>query len=84
MTERHRGVEGINWACMDVRNMDGVADRSIDLAFDKGTFDAMIYGSPWNPLDEVKENTSQYLKEVSVAPLRVLVFPKHGLRFIEC
>lgn len=49
---------------MDVRNMQGVEDASVDLAFDKGTLDAMIHGSPWNPPQEVKDNTRAYLQEV--------------------
>jgi hypothetical protein len=69
MTERHSKIEGIEWKNMDVRNMD-IPDKSIDVAFDKGTLDAMIYGSPWSPPSEVKENTSKYLKEVSFSPIR--------------
>ncbi|KAL7783850.1 hypothetical protein V8C37DRAFT_396741 [Trichoderma ceciliae] len=64
MTECHSKVEGIEWRHMDVRNMVGISEKSIDVAFDKGTLDAMIHGSPWSPPPEVKENTSQYLKEV--------------------
>ncbi|RSL99066.1 hypothetical protein BHE90_005198 [Fusarium euwallaceae] len=64
MTERHAEVEGIEWKLMDVRDMAGVSDKSIDVAFDKGTLDAMIHGSPWNPPQTVKENTSGYLEEV--------------------
>ena len=64
MTERHRSVEGIEWKHMDVRNMPDIAGKSIDVAFDKGTLDAMIHGSPWSPPEEVKENTSKYLHEV--------------------
>lgn len=63
MTERHSKVEGLEWKQMDVRNMD-IPDKSIDVAFDKGTLDAMIHGSPWSPPSEVKENTSKYMKEV--------------------
>ena len=44
--------------------MDGIADRSVDIAFDKGTFDAMIHGSPWSPPDDVRENTGKYLREI--------------------
>lgn len=44
--------------------MTGIADKSIDIAFDKGTMDAMIHGSPWNPPPDVKENTARYLREV--------------------
>ena len=64
MVERHSSVEGIQWKQIDVRNMIGIEDKSIDVAFDKGTLDAMIYGSPWSPPEEVKDNTSRYLKEV--------------------
>lgn len=65
MAEQHRNIEGIEWTYMDVRNMDSIEDRTVDVAFDKGTLDAMIHGSPWNPPDEVTECTSQYLKEVA-------------------
>ncbi|CEF86947.1 hypothetical protein FGSG_11344 [Fusarium graminearum PH-1] len=64
MTERHKDIPGIEWQRVDVRDMPTVTTGSIDVAFDKGTLDAMIYGSPWSPPDEVKENTSKYLKEV--------------------
>ncbi|KAI1074758.1 S-adenosyl-L-methionine-dependent methyltransferase [Whalleya microplaca] len=64
MSRRHRNIEGIEWKCLDVRHMDDIADKSVDVAFDKGTLDAMIHGSPWNPPDDVKGNTSQYLREV--------------------
>ncbi|KAM0080486.1 hypothetical protein ACKRZS_007365 [Fusarium odoratissimum] len=64
MTERHKEITGIEWSRVDVRDMPSIATGSIDVAFDKGTLDAMIYGSPWSPPDEVKENTSRYLKEV--------------------
>lgn len=43
----------------------GIADSSVDVAFDKSTLDAMIFGSPWNPPAEVRENTARYLGEVS-------------------
>ena len=61
-------MSGIEWRKEDVRHMDSVPSESIDVAFDKGTLDAMIHGSPWSPPDDVKENTSQYLREV-YAPL---------------
>jgi hypothetical protein len=37
--------------------MKEIEDGSIDVAFDKGTLDAMICGSPWSPPDEVLENS---------------------------
>lgn len=64
MTERCKGKPGIKWEEMDVREMTGIVDKSISVAFDKGTFDAMIHGSPWNPPEDVRENTGRYLKEV--------------------
>ncbi|KAG5769301.1 hypothetical protein H9Q69_010265 [Fusarium xylarioides] len=64
MTERHKEIVGIEWSRVDVRDMPSIATGSIDVAFDKGTLDAMIYGSPWSPPDEVRENTSRYMKEV--------------------
>lgn len=53
---------------MDVRDMAGVEDSSINVAIDKGTLDAMIHGSMWEPPEEVTRNTSTYMNEV----LRVL------------
>lgn len=54
----------IRWLEADVRNLHMIPDGSIDVAFDKGTLDAMIYGSPWNPPDEVVRNTQLYIDEV--------------------
>ena len=45
--------------------MKGIDNNSVDVAFDKGTLDAMIYGSPWSPPEEVMENSGRYLSEVS-------------------
>ncbi|KAI9152132.1 EEF1A lysine methyltransferase 4 [Paramyrothecium foliicola] len=64
MSERHSTVPGITWKNMDVRNMFEIPDKSIDVAFDKGTLDAMIHGSPWSPPEMVQENTRKYLGEV--------------------
>ncbi|KID87734.1 endothelin-converting enzyme [Metarhizium guizhouense ARSEF 977] len=83
MTERHAEVKGIEWKLMDVRDMAGVADKSVDFAFDKGTLDAMIHGSPWNPPETVKENTSGYLGEVCFAMNTMKsFFPDQSPRFI--
>jgi len=67
----HHAKYGIEWRLMDVRNMQGVEDSSVDVAFDKGTLDAMIHGSPWTPPQEVKDNTSAYLREVRL----IISFP---------
>ncbi|KAI1134591.1 S-adenosyl-L-methionine-dependent methyltransferase [Hypoxylon sp. FL0543] len=64
MSQRHSGMEGIEWKHADVRHLEDLPEKSIDIAFDKGTLDAMIHGSPWSPPDDVKENTSQYIREV--------------------
>lgn len=67
MSHQYFKLTTIAWAEADVRNMVDIASGSIDVAFDKGTLDAMVYGSPWNPPDEVKDNTSKYMREVSTA-----------------
>jgi len=64
MSKKHAAIEGIEWREGDVRCMDAIPSNSIDVAFDKGTLDAMIHGSPWNPPDDVLENSSQYIREV--------------------
>lgn len=64
MRDRHAATPGIEWRLLDVRAMDGLADASVDVAFDKGTLDAMIHGSPWSPPQEVRDNTGAYLREV--------------------
>ncbi|KAK5168605.1 uncharacterized protein LTR77_005914 [Saxophila tyrrhenica] len=58
----------IEWRQGDVRDLVDLSDGCIDVAFDKGTLDAMINGSPWSPPDDVLENTRKYMDEV----LRVL------------
>jgi len=57
-------VDGVEWICGDVRDMPTIADNTVDVAFDKGTLDAMIYGSVWDPPDEVKQNANRYMREV--------------------
>lgn len=61
-----KNLEGLTWLCEDVRDMPIIESQSVDVAFDKGTLDAMIWGSPWDPPDEVKENTARYMKEVRI------------------
>lgn len=66
MSARHSEErDGIQWKQADVRDMHELGDGVIDVAFDKGTLDAMIHGSPWSPPDEVRDNTSRYVREVS-------------------
>lgn len=64
MSERYAADAGVQWKCADVRSLP-FPNHKFDVAFDKGTLDAMIYGSPWNPPDETKENTNKYIKEVA-------------------
>ncbi|KAK1762010.1 S-adenosyl-L-methionine-dependent methyltransferase [Phialemonium atrogriseum] len=64
MTERYKSRPGIKWEQMDVRDMAGIADKSVGVAFDKSTLDAMIHGNPWSPPRDVRENTGRYLREV--------------------
>ncbi|KAK1985763.1 S-adenosyl-L-methionine-dependent methyltransferase [Colletotrichum cereale] len=64
MAARHAGA-GIEWRWADVRDMpDAAPTGSVDVAFDKGTMDAMIHGSPWSPPADVRDNTARYLAEV--------------------
>ncbi len=71
-----RADSKIEWMVGDVRNMPAIASKSIDVAFDKGTMDAMVHGSLWDPPDDVLENTGNYLQEVCLRlfPIR---FPSH-------
>ena len=64
MSKRHIDSEGITWKQADVRQMDQIPSESVDVALDKGTLDAMIHGSPWDPPDEVLDNTGRYIREV--------------------
>ena len=63
MKSRHPD-DGVEWSVADVRDMPGIPSNSIDVAFDKATLDAMIYGSAWSPPDDVMENTGKYMNEV--------------------
>ncbi|KAL9612595.1 MAG: hypothetical protein Q9167_002801 [Letrouitia subvulpina] len=56
MQDKHPNLE---WRVEDVRRL-GLEDSSFD-----GTLDAMLYGSQWNPPDEVQGNVQQYVDEVS-------------------
>lgn len=66
MSSKHDAVGGITWKHADVRCMDQIPSGSVDVAFDKGTLDAMIHGSPWDPPDEVLDNTGRYIREVGL------------------
>lgn len=64
MTSRNDADSAVTWKLADVRDMHDMASNSVDVAFDKGTLDAMIHGSPWSPPDEVLDNTGRYINEV--------------------
>jgi O-glycosyl hydrolase len=73
MRERYASDSGIEWKHADVRDLPEQS-CSVDVAFDKSTLDAMIFGSPWNPPDLVKENARRYMDEVSSRKPLYLIF----------
>lgn len=60
---QNRGVP-IDYKCMDMMNMDGIADGSVDFIFDKGSLDALCCDRE----AETQLKVHKYLNEV----LRVL------------
>jgi hypothetical protein len=64
MMQSRNSEEGVEWTVGDVRDMPSIPNEAVDVAFDKGTLDAMIHGSPWSPPEEVLDNTGRYMKEV--------------------
>lgn len=66
MKARHTDKPQVQWTVGDVRDMTAISSESVDVAFDKGTLDAMIHGSPWSPPEEVLENSGRYMKEVNL------------------
>jgi hypothetical protein len=69
MKSRHGAEKGVQFQVGDVRDMKDIGTGSVDVAFDKGTLDAMIFGSPWSPPDEVMNNSGAYMNEVSIFPV---------------
>ena len=51
------------WSVMDVREMQ-LPDGSVDVAIDKGTLDAFLHGSLWDPPADVQSNVGRYVDEV--------------------
>ncbi|OQU98237.1 hypothetical protein CLAIMM_04053 [Cladophialophora immunda] len=83
MSKRHLDVGGITWKRADVRQMDQIpSEESVDVAFDKGTLDPMIHGSPWDPPTEVLDNTCRYIREVHFERLCVFRVLKPHATFI--
>jgi hypothetical protein len=48
---------------MDIRELQ-MPNESVDVAIDKGTLDAMIHGSLWDPPADVRRNVGKYVDEV--------------------
>lgn len=67
MRTKYANEKGIEWQVADTRDMKDFADGEFDIAIDKGTLDAMISGSLWDPPPEVRQNTGAYIDEVSTA-----------------
>ena len=85
MRSRHAEEKGIEWRWADVRDMTEVASDSVDVAFDKGTLDAMIHGSPWSPPDQVLSDTSRYMQEVGRAVhIYLISLPKSYCFVLQC
>jgi EEF1A lysine methyltransferase 4 len=81
MKVRMSYLKGVEWVIGDVRDMnDVVPTKSVDVGFNKGTLDAMIFGSSLSPPDLVIENTGKYMDEVSCSPhLLPILFAIHRL-----
>lgn len=68
MSKRHdeQGLSSaIRWEHMDIRDMEGLADSSVHVAFDKATLDTLVHGNSWSPTEETLARTVPYLREVS-------------------
>ncbi|OBT63790.1 hypothetical protein VE03_06952 [Pseudogymnoascus sp. 23342-1-I1] len=63
MESKYSSLE-TRWRVMDVRQLE-LPDGSVDVAIDKGTLDAMIHGSLWDPPDDVRSNVGRYVDEVA-------------------
>lgn len=70
MESRHHDLD-LEWQVMDVREMK-YPDDSFEIAIDKGTLDAMLHGSLWDPEPDVMENTKAYIDEVR-SPIAIAV-----------
>ena len=50
---------------MDVRSLsDSFPPCSFDIAIDKTTLDAMLYGDLWDPSEEVRDHVGRYVDGV--------------------
>lgn len=83
MTQENAGIEGVEWKFQDVCQMDDIPSKTIDVAFDKGTLDAMVDGltSLLSPTDEVLDLTGRYMREVRIKAMTTLqVAPNYYLQ----
>ncbi|KAF2752073.1 S-adenosyl-L-methionine-dependent methyltransferase [Sporormia fimetaria CBS 119925] len=64
MGTRNAERDGIDWKVADVRDLKDINDASMDVAIDKGTLDAMLSGSLWDPPEPVRKNTTAYIDQV--------------------
>jgi hypothetical protein len=62
MEEKYKSLN-TTWKVMDVRDIK-LEDGGVDVAIDKGTLDAMLHGSLWDPPDDVRESVGKYVDEV--------------------
>ncbi|KAK5111351.1 hypothetical protein LTR62_005191 [Meristemomyces frigidus] len=60
MQKQHPAV---TWLAMDIRSLS-FPRSSFDICIDKATLDAMLYGSLWDPPEDVKANVKAYVDEV--------------------
>lgn len=70
MKEKYASLN-TTWRVMDIRKME-IEDKTVDVAIDKATLDAMIHGSLWDPPDDVRENVGKYVDEVNTLCLSLL------------
>jgi len=70
MMLKYASLNTSKWQVMDVRDLK-LEDGSVDIAIDKGTLDAFLHGSLWDPPDDVKENVGKYVDEVCQSFLRL-------------
>lgn len=61
MSLKYRDIGDITWQHANIRCVDLISSESMDFAFDKGTLNAMIHGSPWDPPDEIIESTGRHI-----------------------
>ncbi|KHJ33211.1 putative endothelin-converting enzyme 2 [Erysiphe necator] len=62
MKKKYSSLE-TEWSVMDVRELD-LEDESVDFAIDKGTLDAFLHGSLWDPPEDVAKNVGLYVDQI--------------------